>query len=83
VTISQGDLTAYLPLADLIDVDMERARLSKDLKSVEEQISRLTKLLGSEFANKAPEEVVNREKEKLARMQASQAELLQRLSVLK
>jgi valyl-tRNA synthetase len=83
VTISQGDLTAYLPLADLIDVDKERTRLSNDLKSVEEQISRLTKLLGSEFTNKAPEEVVNREKEKLARMQAGQAELLQRLSVLK
>ncbi len=83
VTISQGDLTAYLPLADLIDVDKERTRLSKELKSVEEQINRLTKLLGSEFTNKAPEQVVNREREKLARMQASQAELLQRLSVLK
>jgi len=78
-TISQGKITVYLPLADLIDVDKERNRLSAELKSNDEQIKRLTKLLGSQFADKAPEDVVQKERDKLSQLQASYTQLQQRL----
>lgn len=83
VTVSQGDVTAYLPLAELVDVEKEKKRLSEELESVEEQVARLETLLGSEFASRAPEEVVNRERDKLSQLQASRNELEQRLTVLK
>jgi valyl-tRNA synthetase len=44
----------YLPLADLMDPEVERARLQKDLSEIEVQIERLEKLLTSSFAEKAP-----------------------------
>ena len=66
----------------MIDVDKERTRLSAELETVEEQIQRLTILLGSEFAKKAPEDIVNRERDKLALLQTSQTELQKRLTDL-
>jgi valyl-tRNA synthetase len=56
----------YLPLAGMVDLEQERARLEKELAEAESQITRLEKLLGSDFAKKAPEAVVNKEREKLA-----------------
>jgi valyl-tRNA synthetase len=54
-----------LPLAGLVDVEAERARLEKELAEAEGQIKRLKKLLASPFAEKAPPEVVQKEREKL------------------
>jgi valyl-tRNA synthetase len=59
----------YLPLASLVDSDEERARLSKDLVEVEAQIQRLESLLASPFADKAPAQVVQKERDKLATYQ--------------
>ena len=81
-TLAQGDITIYLPLTDLIDIDKERKRLLGELKSVDQQIRRLTNLLGGQFADKAPEAVVNKERNKLAQLQASHTKLQQRLSDL-
>lgn len=82
VTISLGDVTAYLPLAGMVDVTKERERLSKELADLESQIERVAGLLNSPFAQKAPPAVVQKEQEKLALLQASQAEVAQRLSSL-
>jgi valyl-tRNA synthetase len=54
-----------LPLAGLVDVEAERERLKKELREAEGQINRLEKLLASPFAEKAPPEVVQKEREKL------------------
>ena len=43
----------------------ERARLEKELKETESHIKRLEKLLSSDFANKAPAPVVQKERDKL------------------
>ncbi len=56
----------YVPLAGMVDLEQDRARLEKELAEAESQITRLEKLLGSDFAKKAPEAVVNKEREKLA-----------------
>jgi valyl-tRNA synthetase len=65
ITLVSGSTNVYLPLAELVDPDEERARLTKELAEAESQIVRLEKLLGSDFANKAPAAVVQKEKDKL------------------
>ncbi|MBQ1206267.1 MAG: class I tRNA ligase family protein, partial [Clostridia bacterium] len=60
----------FLPLADIVDTDAERERLTKELANVENEIKRAQgKLNNAEFVSKAPEKVVNAEKEKLAKFQ--------------
>jgi valyl-tRNA synthetase len=49
-----------------VDLGQERARLNRELAEAESQIVRLEKLLASDFANKAPEAVVAKERGKLA-----------------
>jgi valyl-tRNA synthetase len=61
-----GSIEIYLPLAGMVDVANEKARLEKELKEAESHIQRLEKLLNSDFANKAPAALVQKEKEKLA-----------------
>jgi valyl-tRNA synthetase len=82
ITIAQGDISAYLPLAGLVDLDKERERLQKELTEVDSQIQRVTNLLNSPFAGKAPQQVVQKERDKLAQLQASQAEVAQRLEAI-
>ncbi|MBK7897388.1 MAG: valine--tRNA ligase [Anaerolineaceae bacterium] len=82
ITLSLGEITAYLPLAGMVDLDKERERLSKELADLEQQIKRISGLLNSPFAQKAPEAVVQKERDKLADLQASQAELSERLASL-
>jgi valyl-tRNA synthetase len=60
-----GEATAALPLAGVIDFDAERARLEKEIARVDGEISRLDKKLGNEkFIAKAPEAVVQGERDK-------------------
>jgi valyl-tRNA synthetase len=61
-----GAVEIYIPLAGMVDLANENARLEKELKDTESQIERLEKLLSSDFANKAPASVVGKEREKLA-----------------
>ncbi len=82
VTMSLGDMTAYLPLAGMVDLEREQERLEQDLAEVNSQIERLTKLLNSPFSEKAPPEVVSREREKLERYQSQQEELRSRIADL-
>jgi len=56
----------YIPLAGMVDLAEEKTRLEKELKEAESHIQRLEKLLGSDFANKAPDAVVQKERDKLA-----------------
>ena len=56
----------YLPLAGMVDLANEKARLEKELKEAESHIQRLANLLGGDFANKAPAALVQKERGKLA-----------------
>ena len=82
VTISLGDITAYLPLAGLLDLEQERERLNAELSEAESQIERLTKLLNGPFAEKAPAAVVAKEREKLERFEAGAAQIKERLGMM-
>ena len=66
VALVVGSVEIYLPLAGMVDLAEEKARLEKELKEAESHIQRLEKLLGGDFANKAPVHLVAKEREKLA-----------------
>jgi valyl-tRNA synthetase len=61
-----GPVEIYLPLAGMVDLEQERARLEKELAEAQSHITRLEKLLAGDFAKKAPEAVVAKERDKLA-----------------
>jgi valyl-tRNA synthetase len=61
----------YLPLAELVDLDAERARIAKELEKAIAERDRLTaKLANDSFIAKAPESVVGAERDKLAKAEA-------------
>jgi valyl-tRNA synthetase len=60
-----GTTEIYLPLEDLINLHEERARLSKEVGKVEDELARVQKKLGNaDFIAKAKSDVVQREREK-------------------
>ena len=68
VQIITESATVYLPLADIIDTEKERARLAAEEKKLIGEIERLDKKLSNEgFVAKAPAAVVEAEREKLAK----------------
>ncbi len=72
-----------LPLAGLVDVGEERAKLEKQIAETEAEVGRQEgKLSNEQFTSKAPEAVVQNEREKLAAAQARLEALRGRLSEL-
>ena len=55
-----------MPMADLVDLDKERERLEKELENAENMVKRTqAKLQNESFVSRAPQNVVDAEKEKL------------------
>jgi valyl-tRNA synthetase len=65
IALVVGSVEIYLPLAGMVDLTEEKTRLEKELKEAESHIARLEKLLASDFANKAPAGLVQKERDKL------------------
>ncbi|MBI5033623.1 MAG: valine--tRNA ligase [Chloroflexi bacterium] len=61
-----GKVEIYLPIAGMIDVEKEKARLSKEIANVRGAIERAEKQLASDFATKAPKDVVQKMRDTLA-----------------
>ena len=72
----------YIPLANLIDFEEERARLQKELAEAEQQISRLEALLAGPFAERAPAQIVEKERQKLETFRETAARLRDQLRAL-
>ncbi|WP_280540632.1 valine--tRNA ligase [Chromohalobacter sp. 11-W] len=71
-----GDMEVLVPMAGLIDKDVELARLAKEIDKQDKFIGGIEKKLGNEsFISKAPAEVVEKERAKLADAQASRQHL--------
>jgi valyl-tRNA synthetase len=79
VTYALGDATVYLPLAGLVDLAAEKQRLSDELASLEGQITRSDALLHSDFGQRAPAAVIEKEKAKLADLHAKRDQVRERL----
>jgi valyl-tRNA synthetase len=65
-----------VPLSGLIDVESERARLSKEMEKVQREIKGLEgKLSNASFVERAPKEVVEENRRRLAEYQDQSAKL--------
>lgn len=74
----------YLPLAGIIDIDKEKGLLEKRLKNINDEISRIDKKLSKkDFVEKAPQEVVLKEKEKHRELMDQKERIESNLSWLK
>ena len=79
-----GSMEVLVPMAGLINLDAEIARLSKEIEKAEKEIGRLSgKLSNEKFVSNAPKEVVEKEQSKLAEAQSSQAKLTEQLEKIK
>jgi valyl-tRNA synthetase len=75
-----GGLAIEVPLAGLIDVDAERARLKKEMEKAEREIAGLErKLAQASFVERAPKEVVEENRRRLADYQDQAAKLAEGL----
>jgi valyl-tRNA synthetase len=81
--VVRGDVAA-LPLKGVIDLDAERARLAKEMAKCDADIARVdAKLNNPNFVARAPEEVVEEEKEKREEAVARKAKIAEALQRLK
>ena len=76
VSVVTANATAYMPLAELVDIQAELDRINKEIEKAKNGLRIVEQKLSNEkFVSKAPEAVVNAEKEKAAKY----AELIAKL----
>jgi valyl-tRNA synthetase len=84
VTIPTSDAKLYIPMGQLVDVAKEVERIIKELEKNQKFLSSLeAKLSNEKFVARAPEAVVNAEKEKAAKTRDLIAQLQQSLEAMK
>ena len=83
VSVVTDKARMFMPMADLVDLAAERARLEKELANAEKQLAAQNgKLANEQFVSRAPEAVVNAEREKKAKVEALIENLRQSLQNL-
>ncbi|ORE92138.1 valyl-tRNA ligase [Stappia sp. 22II-S9-Z10] len=71
-----GDVVACLPLAGLVDLEAERARLAKELKRLEGEIGKIDgRLSNPKFLEKADADTIEEQREKRAEAEAKREKL--------
>ncbi|MBR2799887.1 MAG: valine--tRNA ligase, partial [Oscillospiraceae bacterium] len=71
VTAVTDNARMFMPMADLVDLEKERSRLQKELANAEKQLqAQIGKLSNQNFVTRAPEAVVNVEREKKVKLEA-------------
>ena len=75
--------TIYIPMAEMVDTEKEKARLNGELAKVNMEIERLEKKLSNaEFVSKAPAKVVEGERAKLEKYQSQKQGILDAIASL-
>jgi valyl-tRNA synthetase len=73
----------FLPLEGLIDVEAERARLSKDLAKTEAELEKVTaKLADENFTSKVPQKVLDEHQQRKADWEEKLAKMREMMSAL-
>jgi valyl-tRNA synthetase len=74
-------LAIYVPLAGLLDLDEERARLRKEIARVEADLAALNRKLDNpSFVARAPLDVVEKDRARVTELQGRKAKLQDNLS---
>lgn len=77
------DAEVLIPLGDLIDFAKERERIEKEIAQADAEINKANGLLGNVgFTSKAPQKLIDNEKEKLAKAIEKKAKLQEKLAML-
>jgi len=75
------EATLVLPLAGIIDLDKERARLTKEIEKNASEVEKIDRKLGNaQFLEKAPDEVVEEQRERRAEAEAAIVRLREALA---
>ena len=83
VTVVTDSARFFIPLSDIIDVEKETARLNKDKEKVQKDIDFLSKKLNNQgFIAKAPAQLIEAEKAKLAKAEEKMAKINESLAAL-
>jgi len=73
-----GELEIRVPMSDLIDKNAEINRLGKEIEKLDKQITQLdSKLSNAGFTSKAPADVVEKERQRLAELQQTRDKLVE------
>ncbi len=84
VTVVTHDANVYLPLAELVDIEAELARIEKERQKAVENLQRIEAKLSNEaFTAKAPENIVNAERERAEKARALIAKLDESAAAMK
>ena len=71
VSVVTDNARMFMPMAELVDLEKEKARIEKELANAEKQLAaQIGKLSNQNFVTRAPEAVVNLEREKKAKLEA-------------
>ena len=82
-SIVVGDITLYLPLEDMLDIEAECERLTNESARLQSQLDKTRGMLDNDnFVNKARPDVVQRERDRLVELEAAHAQVAERLSNL-
>ncbi|GEO41013.1 valine--tRNA ligase [Skermanella aerolata] len=77
------EATVVLPLAGVIDVDQEKARLSKEIDKHTAEIAKIDQKLGNaNFVSRAPAEVIEEQRDRRATAEAAKQKLAEALARL-
>ena len=83
MTLVVDPLVVMLPLGGVVDVSAERIRLAKELEECADALRRVRGLLANpDFSSRAPEEVVEREQERLRSLEEREERLREVLAQL-
>ncbi len=70
VSVITDNARMFMPMAELVDLEKEKARIEKELTNAEKQLqAQIGKLANENFVSRAPEHVVNIEREKKAKLE--------------
>ena len=84
VSVVTGSAKMFMPMAELVDLEKERERIEKELQKAHAQLEAQNKKLANEaFVSRAPEAVVNAERERAEKAKALIANLEESLAKLK
>ena len=76
------DITIYIPLEGLVEIEDEIKRINKEIGKIDKLIKKAEGKLKSDFVDRAPLEIVHAEKEKLTSYQEKREKFEERLKLL-